>query len=54
MITLRAMMGLANGTLYPAVSVLLSAWVPEKERGKLAAFALGGSQVRNKYILINV
>lgn len=45
MIFLRAMMGAANGALYPAVSVLLSAWVPEKERGKLATFVLGGAQV---------
>lgn len=38
-------MGLANGTLYPALSVLLACWVPEKERGKLASFVLGGAQV---------
>lgn len=45
LIILRAMMGLANGTMYPALSVLLASWVPEKERGKLASFVLGGAQV---------
>lgn len=47
---LRAVMGAANGSLYPAVSVLLSAWVPEKERGKLGVFVLGGSQVSFEFI----
>ena len=39
------MMGLANGTMYPALSVLLACWIPEKERGKLGVFVLGGAQV---------
>lgn len=38
-------MGLAGGTTLPAVTVLLSAWVPEKERGKLGGLVLGGTQV---------
>ncbi|XP_055294900.1 sialin-like [Sitodiplosis mosellana] len=45
LIILRVMMGLFNGSMYPALSVLLACWVPEKERGKLAAFVLGGAQI---------
>lgn len=45
LIIIRVLMGLAGGMLFPALSVLLAAWVPEKERGKLAVFVLGGGQV---------
>lgn len=38
-------MGLAGGTTLPALTTLLAAWVPEKERGKLGSFVLEGSQV---------
>ncbi|XP_055298962.1 putative inorganic phosphate cotransporter [Sitodiplosis mosellana] len=31
--------------MYPALSVFLACWVPKKERGKLASFVLGGSQI---------
>lgn len=52
LILLRALMGIANGSLFPALSVLLSAWVPEKERGKLATFVMAGGEVCNKIIFI--
>lgn len=38
-------MGLGEGTTFPAVSVLLSAWIPEKERSKLGSLVFGGGQV---------
>lgn len=45
LIIVRILMGLGEGTTFPALSVLLSAWVPAKERGKLGALVLGGGQV---------
>lgn len=42
-------MGLASGTIFPALSSLLASWVPVKERGKLGSFVLGGSEVRNNF-----
>ncbi|XP_055301823.1 sialin-like [Sitodiplosis mosellana] len=45
LILLRALMGTANGSMFPALSVLLSAWVPEKERGKLATFVMAGGEI---------
>lgn len=45
LIIVRILMGLGEGTTFPALSVLLSAWVPIKERGKLGALVLGGGQV---------
>lgn len=45
LIIVRILMGLGEGTTFPALSVLLSSWVPIKERGKLGALVLGGGQV---------
>lgn len=39
-------MGLASGTTLPSLTVLLAAWIPERERSKLGGFVLGGSQVQ--------
>ncbi|XP_031635861.1 putative inorganic phosphate cotransporter [Contarinia nasturtii] len=44
-IVLRIIMGLGGGTTYPALSVMLAAWVPEKERGKLGSIVFGGGQI---------
>ncbi|XP_055299422.1 sialin-like [Sitodiplosis mosellana] len=44
-IVLRILMGLGEGTTFPALSVLLAAWVPEKERSKLGSFVFGGGQI---------
>lgn len=38
-------MGLFGGVVFPAIAVLLAAWIPEKERGKLGSLAFSGSQV---------
>ncbi|XP_030383667.1 putative inorganic phosphate cotransporter [Scaptodrosophila lebanonensis] len=45
LIVTRVLMGLGEGTTFPALSVLLASWVPAKERGKLGALVLGGGQV---------
>lgn len=45
LIAIRILMGFAGGTTYPALSVMLAAWVPEKERGKLGSVVFGGGQV---------
>lgn len=50
---LLIVMGLAGGTTLPSLTVLLSAWVPERERSKLGGFVLGGSQVLSKLVLKN-
>lgn len=47
LVALLIVMGLAGGTTLPSLTVLIAAWVPEKERSKLGGFVLGGSQVRN-------
>lgn len=51
LIGLRILMGLGEGTTFPALSVLLASWVPEKERSKLGSFVFGGGQVCSKFPL---
>lgn len=46
LVILRILMGLGEGTTFPALSVLLASWVPEKERSKLGSFVFGGGQVK--------
>ncbi|KAG5676613.1 hypothetical protein PVAND_006433 [Polypedilum vanderplanki] len=45
LIALRFLEGLGEGTTFPALSALLAAWVPLKERSKLGSFVFGGGQV---------
>lgn len=45
LIILRILMGLGEGTTFPALSVLLAAWVPVNERSKVGSFVFGGGQV---------
>lgn len=45
LLILLVLKGLAAGSSFPAISVLLAAWVPEKERGFLGVFVLGANQV---------
>lgn len=35
LVVLRVLMGLGEGTTFPALNVLLASWVPETERSKL-------------------
>lgn len=45
LIALRILMGLGEGTTFPALSVLLASWVPVNERSKVGSFVFGGGQV---------
>ena len=45
LIVMRILMGLCGGTTYPALSVMLAAWVPERERGKLGFYLLKSSVI---------
>ncbi|KAH8404792.1 hypothetical protein KR222_003576, partial [Zaprionus bogoriensis] len=42
LICIRIIMGAAQGPLFPALTALLSAWVPKSERGTLGAFVYSG------------
>lgn len=52
LIVLRVLMGLGEGTTFPALSVLLASWVPEKERSKLGSLVFGGGQVCVRIFLV--
>ncbi|EDW76097.2 uncharacterized protein Dwil_GK15280 [Drosophila willistoni] len=43
LMVMRVFMGLAQGPIYPALSVLLAAWVPKSERGTLGTACYSGS-----------
>lgn len=45
LIVLRFLMGLGEGTTFPALSTLLAAWAPPLERSKLAALCFAGIQL---------
>lgn len=42
LIVIRIVMGGAQGPVFPALTALLSAWVPAKERATLGAFCYSG------------
>ncbi|KAH8260040.1 putative inorganic phosphate cotransporter [Drosophila bipectinata] len=42
LIALRILMGFGEGTTFPALSVMVSNWVPANERGKLGSLVMGG------------
>lgn len=44
------MVGLGAGPSFPALTVLLAAWVPQKETGSLGTLVMGGGQVCILYI----
>uniref|UniRef100_A0A1A9UQA2 Major facilitator superfamily (MFS) profile domain-containing protein n=1 Tax=Glossina austeni TaxID=7395 RepID=A0A1A9UQA2_GLOAU len=44
---LRVIQGLAQGFLFPSLSVLVSHWVPKHERSILGAFVMGGGLIGN-------
>lgn len=39
-------MGLAEGVAYPALTVFLAAWIPERERSVLGSIVFSGGQVK--------
>lgn len=45
LIILRILMGLGEGTTYPALNALLASWIPRNERSKLGSLVFSGSQV---------
>lgn len=45
MLVTRVACGLGQGAVFPALNVLLAAWVPVEERGKLGALVLSGSNL---------
>ncbi|XP_067626047.1 sialin-like [Eurosta solidaginis] len=45
LIFIRLMMGFSEGPTYPALSDLLTRWVPAKERATLGSIVLSGSQI---------
>lgn len=45
LIGLRILIGLGEGTTFPALSALLASWIPLTERSKLGALVFGGGQV---------
>ncbi|CAF1239777.1 unnamed protein product [Adineta steineri] len=48
---LQVIIGLAHGTIWPCLTVILAHWAPKDERGKLMSFMNAGSQVGNVLIL---
>lgn len=45
LILIRLLIGVSEGPTYPALSELLSKWVPAKERATLGSLVLSGSQI---------
>lgn len=45
LIALRVIEGMGEGTTFPAISVLLSSWIPLSERSKIGSIVFGGGQV---------
>ncbi|XP_035775354.1 putative inorganic phosphate cotransporter isoform X1 [Anopheles albimanus] len=45
LIVIRVLMGLGEGTTFPALSALMATWIPAKERSKLGSLVFGGGQV---------
>lgn len=43
LLVLRFLEGLGEGSVYPALSVLLTAWIPLKERNRVGPFVLGAA-----------
>lgn len=47
LIALRILEGFGEGTTFPALTTLLSAWIPTEERAKATAIVFGGAQMGN-------
>lgn len=44
---LQVLVGLAHGTIWPCMAVIMSHWAPANERGKLMGFMNAGAQIGN-------
>lgn len=42
LVALRILMGLGEGTTFPACASLLASWAPKKERTKISSFVFSG------------
>ncbi|KAL7294278.1 hypothetical protein TKK_0012293 [Trichogramma kaykai] len=49
LIILRVLMGLGEGTTYPAINVLLAKWAPPEERSRTASFVYAGALIGTIY-----
>ncbi|CAF1209802.1 unnamed protein product [Rotaria sordida] len=48
---LRLLVGLAHGTIWPCMTVIMAHWAPIHERGKLMGFMNAGAQAGNAFAL---
>ncbi|XP_011506274.1 PREDICTED: sialin-like isoform X2 [Ceratosolen solmsi marchali] len=49
LIALRILMGLGEGTTYPAINVLLAQWTPPEERSRTGSFVYAGALIGTIY-----
>lgn len=45
LIALRVLMGLGEGTTFPALNALLAQWTPPEERAKIGSLVFAGAQL---------
>lgn len=48
LVVLRVLMGLGEGTTFPAVNVMLAQWTPPEERSKIGSLVFAGAQLGKK------
>lgn len=49
LVVLRILMGLGEGTTYPAINVMLAKWTPPEERSKTGSFVYAGAPLGTVY-----
>lgn len=45
LVFLRFIVGAGQGPLYPAISVILTNWVPKSERSRIGSLSFSGAQL---------
>lgn len=50
LILLRITNGLGQGTMFPALGMLIANWIPKEERSFVGSIVMGAGQVIMKYI----